>query len=92
MQWPDLVNAGLEAGASLFMLLNVRRLLRDKVVRGTDWRVMAFFTMWGGWNLFYYPVLGQWFSFYAGVSIAVANAVYLYLMLYYILQERKSDD
>jgi len=74
----------------IFLWLNVLRLYRDKLVRGWDWRVMVFFTVWGFWNLYYYPHLDQWLSFVAGAFIAVTNAVYLALALYYIRKERQS--
>lgn len=87
MQAPDLANALFEGGGGFIILLNVRRILRDKLVRGFDWRVMAFFTTWGLWNLFYYPHLGQWLSFAVGAWTTAANAVYLALMIYYIRKE-----
>ena len=89
LQLPDLTNAAFEVASSLFMLLNIRRLLKDKKVRGFDWRVMAFFVVWGDWNLYYYPHLDQWLSFAAGISIGLANTVYLALMIHYIRLERK---
>lgn len=52
---PDHVNALFEFGGGSILLLNVRRVLHDKLVRGVDWRVMGFFALWGLWNLFYYP-------------------------------------
>lgn len=88
MQWPDLINAAFEALGGFILLLNVRRILRDKLVRGADWRVMGFFTLWGMWNLFYYPHLGQWLSFAAGIWIAVVNTIYLALMIYYVQKEK----
>lgn len=84
---PDLANATFEGAASFFILLNVRRILRDKLVRGTDWRVMAFFAAWGYWNLFYYPYLGQWLSFAAGLGTVVTDTAYLALMIYYVRKE-----
>jgi hypothetical protein len=65
--------------------------MRDKLVRGVDWRATAFFTSWGAWNLYYYPHLGQTWSFGAGVFIGTVNLVYLCLMTYYIREERKND-
>lgn len=86
---PDLINAAFEALGTVFVGLNVLRLYRDKMVRGVDWRVMGFFTVWGLWNIFYYPHLGQWLSFAAGIGIAAANVVYLALLLYYIKKEKR---
>lgn len=87
MNFPDLINALFESAGGLFILLNIRRILRDKMVRGFDWRVMAFFTVWGYWNIFYYPYLGQWLSFVAGIGIVAMNSIYVTLMLYYIRKE-----
>ena len=87
MPWPDLANAAFEGLGGWMILLNVKRILHDKMVRGMDWRVLGFFTSWGFWNLFYYPHLGQWWSFWAGLFIVCANMLYLGLMLYYIKYE-----
>ncbi len=89
MMTPDLINAVFEGLGGFIILLNVKRIRKDKMVRGFDWRVMAFFTLWGLWNLFYYPHLGQWFSFAAGAWLVIVNAVYLSLMIYYIRKEKK---
>lgn len=83
MMWPDIVNGTLEACGALFIMLNVRRLLIDRQVKGVSWVAVTFFTVWGGWNLFYYPHLGQWLSFAGGIGVVVANAVWLALLLRY---------
>ena len=88
MPWPDLVNSLFEWGGALFMILNIRRLHHDKVVRGVDWRVTAFFTVWGFWNLYYYPALDQWLSFAATLGIVTGNTIYMGLMIYYIRKEK----
>lgn len=65
------------------IIRNCQVILRDKGVRGVDWRATAFFTAWGAWNLFYYPHLGQWLSFSGGLVIVAANAVWVSLALRY---------
>lgn len=87
---PDIINACFEGLGAFFVAINIRKILIDKIVRGYDWKVMAFFTFWGVWNLYYYPYLGQWFSFAAGVAIAVTNTIYLLLILYYIRKEHRN--
>lgn len=82
MTWPDTVNGILEACSALFVMLNVRRLLIDRQVKGISWVAVVFFTAWGGWNLFYYPHLGQWLSFVGGIAVVAANAVWLAILLY----------
>lgn len=80
---PDLINGLFEFVGSLMIWANVARILKDKEVKGIDWRVTGFFWVWGLWNLFYYPHLDQWWSFAGGVSIVVANTVWLALAWYY---------
>lgn len=80
---PDVINGSFELLGGLVIFQNVRRLLKDKQIRGVDWKVTAFFTAWGFWNLYYYPHLEQWFSFAGGVLIVLANVVWLALAIHY---------
>lgn len=89
MTWQDLINALYELGAGFAVLLHCRQLYKDKVVRGASWVATAFFFSWGIWNLYYYPHLNQWLSFFGGLAIASANFVWLGMMLYYIRRERR---
>jgi len=84
---PDAINALFQVLGAFIVLLNVYRVYRDKIVRGVDWRVTAFFVAWGLWNMYYWPHLGQWLSFWAGVAMTLSNLVYLGLMLFYITTE-----
>lgn len=83
MRWPDLVNAGFELLGGLLIWANVGRLRRDRMVRGVDWRVTAFFQAWGMWNVYFYPSLDQWASFTGGLVICAANSVWLYYAFRY---------
>jgi hypothetical protein len=80
---PDLVNGVFEAFGSLGVWGNVLALIKDKQVKGTRWWFAAFFTSWGFWNLYYYPHLGQWLSFWGGASMALANLVWVVLAIKY---------
>lgn len=80
---PDVVNGLFELLGGAAIWQNFRTLRRDKCVRGTDWKVTAFFTGWGVWNLYYYPALGQWFSFAGGLLIATGNLAWVALALKY---------
>lgn len=83
MSWADFVNAGFEAGMVPTIGLSVLTLHRDKRVAGIHWFQLAFVTAWGAWNLFYYPSLDQWASFWAGAGVFIINAWYTGAMLYY---------
>jgi hypothetical protein len=91
MTLPDLINGIFECSGGFFIALSIRRLHRDKKVRGVAWQPVAFFTTWGLWNLYFYPALDQWLSFAGGVLLVATNAVWLLQMLYYLRQEKAQD-
>ena len=79
----DQINGAFEAGLAVMLFLNLRRLMKDREVKGFDYKVVVFTTAWGIWNLFYYPALGQMFSFYAGIGVVSMNAAWLWLVWHY---------
>lgn len=79
----DVMNGVFELGGSLMGWMNVRKLLRDKSVKGVYWPTQVFFALWGWWNLYYYPSLDQWFSFLGGVFLVVGNTTWVVLALKY---------
>jgi hypothetical protein len=89
MQWPDLINGAFESSGAIFISLSIIKLWRDKRVRGVSWIHAGFFSAWGYWNLFYYPHLGQWLSFFGGIAIVLTNTFWMGQMLYYIKKECK---
>jgi ABC-type transport system involved in cytochrome c biogenesis permease subunit len=80
----DLINGMFEMVGALLLILNCRRLYLDKCVKGISIFPALFFTAWGFWNVFYYPALGQWFSFAGGLCIVIVNAVWLSMTMYYL--------
>lgn len=74
---PDLINATFELVGAVLCWRNAYQLYRDREVRGVYWPMYAFFAAWGVWNLFYYPALGQWFSFAAGVFLCAGNCAWV---------------
>lgn len=80
---PDLINGLFESIGGFFILLSVRQLYRDKQTRGLSlWHPM-FFLAWGMWNVAYYPMLNQWWSFIGGVGVAIANTIWVVMLIYY---------
>jgi len=88
LQIQDAVNGAFEIGGGFAIALSIRRLLRDQIVHGFHWGQLMFFTLWGVWNLYYYPHLDQWLSFVGGLGVVIANTVYLGLIMYYSLKEK----
>lgn len=83
MQLPDLINGGLELFGGVFSWLNTKQLLKDKEVRGVSLAPTAVFSLWGLWNLYYYPSLDQWASFSGGLVIVTSNLIWITLALKY---------
>lgn len=80
---PDLINGLFELFASVMVLNNCLRLYRDKCVMGVSIASTAFFFGWGVWNVYYYPAIGQPFSFYAGIAVCASNALWVAMMVFY---------
>lgn len=79
----DIINGMFEVFASVFILNHCAVLYRHKKVRGVSIISAVFFLVWGFWNLFYYPHLGQLASFYGGVFVCLANLVWISMMVHY---------
>lgn len=74
----DLINGLFEAFGAWSVWANVKRLRKDRDVKGTVWQFTIIWWLWGIWNLYYYgPALGQWFSEIAGAVLVAGNAVWL---------------
>jgi hypothetical protein len=82
-RWPDAVNGGFDLAGGAFAALNVYRVWRDRSVAGVSVTAGAFFAVWGYWNIFYYPHLGQWWSFAGGLTVTLANTAWVVLALRY---------
>lgn len=80
---PDLINGLFEFAGSFMLWANVMRLYRDKRTHGVTWYATGFFMVWGYWNLYFYPSVECWWSFYGGLSLVIANTIWLGQMLYY---------
>lgn len=77
---PDLVNGLFEFIGGVLLWLNVRRLWRDRRVAGVSPLPVVFWTAWGLWNLWFYPMVGCWWSFAGGLFVVAANAAWLVLL------------
>lgn len=80
---PDIINALFELGGTLAVLFSIIQALKERLIVGLSGLHVAFFTFWGVWNCFYYPHLGQWWSFAAGVAMTITNLTYATLWVKY---------
>ena len=80
---PDAINGGFEVFAGAFVLLSCFKCWKNKSAKGVSWVTVGFFALWGCWNLYFYPHLGQWLSFVGGISVFMANCLWVILLLKY---------
>jgi len=85
---PDITNALFELAGGYFTWINAWVLFKDKEIKGIYLPAWFFFTAWGVWNLFYYPALGQWYSFYAGIALVSGNVMWVSLAFKYAIWPR----
>lgn len=77
----DLVNGLVESVGAIFTWRNALAYQRVRRLEGVYWPTTAFFTLWGLWNLAYYPALSQWASFAGGVMLVLGNAAWVIMVL-----------
>lgn len=80
---PDHINGLFELIGGTLLILNCRRMYVDKEVKGVSIIPCVFFTSWGYWNLFFYPALNAWWSFYGAILVAITNSMWLGMVWYY---------
>lgn len=86
----DLINGTFELLGAPFILMSIIKLHKEKRVRGVSWIHVTFFSSWGFWNLYYYPHLNQWVSFFGGLALVLTNTFWLGQIIYYLRKERKN--
>lgn len=88
MSWQDTTNGLFELLGAAAIFGHVLRLLKDRAVAGVSITATAFFSLWGFWNLYYYPHLDQWASFAGGCCIVTGNCIWIAGMIYYSRKPR----
>lgn len=88
MQIIDVINGTFETLGCLAVGLSIRQLLRDRRVQGYHWGSLLYFTSWGYWNIYYYPALDQWVSAVGATATALANTIYLGMIIYFSRKRR----
>jgi len=87
----DMINGIFEIAAGILIWANCYRVYKDKQVKGVSLLAVSVFVLWGYWNLYYYPFLGQWLSFIGGIMVVTANTVWVGMMMYYVRKEKKRE-
>jgi len=86
---PDMINGCFQFFGGVLLFRNSWLLFKHKKVRGVSLLPTIFFSIWGFWNLFYYPYLKQMISFYAGITVVTANTLWIGLAIYYMIKWKR---
>lgn len=81
--WQDKINSLFLLSGATLGLINVRRVYLDKQVKGVSVWPTVVFTLWGVWDLYYFPTLGQWVSMGGSVCAVLVNSTWLGMVYYY---------
>jgi len=84
----DHINGCFEASGAVFNAWNCWVLFKHKQVRGTSIAASAFYTSWGIWNIAYYAVLSQWWSWSGGLALSTFSVLWLVLAIIYLYREK----
>lgn len=81
MNYSDLLNGLFEMVGAAALGMNVRSLWIHREIKGVHWAPVVFYTVWGLFNLFFYPANGLWISFYGGIAVMLVNVAWLALLI-----------
>lgn len=87
----DLINGGFETTGAILTFVSIHKLYHSKRTDGVSWMPILVFTLWGYWNLFYYPELGQWASLSGAVLMTFANSVWVAQIIHYRKREANGN-
>lgn len=79
----DTINSLFEVGGGCAMWYNVKKVLKDKKVKGFSWISSLLFLFWAGWNVNYYDVLKQYSSEVAALFLLTGQWSWTFLAWYY---------
>lgn len=84
----DIINALFELFGSIFLTMNCVRLYKDKTIKGVSIWPTTFYSSWGAWNLYFYPMTNNMLSFYAGILVFLSNTVWVCMACYYLRKHK----
>lgn len=83
MEHSDIINGMFELVSALFLIKNIKKLYKDKILKGVAISPTIFFTLWGFWNLYFYPHNNHPFSFLGGIALVLVNSAWVIMAIYY---------
>jgi len=87
----DFINGGFELCGGLMIIPSILNLLKTKSADGVALSTVTFFTIWGLWNIYYYPAMDQPLSAAAAMMLTAANMTWWALVFKYkVINKREA--
>ena len=85
----DKINAFFPLIGCFFVILNIKKMMKDKELKGSQWFSPLFFYTGQGINVYLLLTLKQWFSFVTGAMLLCCSLTWWSLMMYYKIRNKK---
>ncbi len=92
MDWFDITNGFFVIMGSIAIWFDVRQIIIDQGSAGIHPNVMAFFTMWSIWDIYYYIHIDQWVSLISQIPLTLGTLAWFLLMLFYNKKNKPNED
>jgi hypothetical protein len=83
MIYYDTINSLFEISAGFIFWFNIVEITIDKQVKGISFCACIYFLIWAYWNIYYYFSIGQTYSFWGAVFLAMPNTIWILLVMKY---------
>lgn len=85
----DTVNSIFVFAASIFYILNLYKLYKDKQVKGISIASLVFFSCWNIWTLIFFLSTDYIYTTISYVLVSIINIIYLSLLYYYYKKNKR---
>lgn len=84
----DFINSIFPFIGSIFVLFNIKEIIKDKEVKGVNLYTYLFFYTGYCWNIYFMYKLEQWYSFFGGILLFTFNLIWLLLAVNYKIKQK----
>jgi hypothetical protein len=88
----DMINGLFPFFGSIFVIMNIMKMRKDKELKGSHWFVPLFFYCGQLWGIYFMYTLHQWWSLSGSITMMTFNFIWYGTMLYYKFKEPKNDN
>lgn len=92
MMLVDQITGGFQFFASIFIMLNIRALLKSREMKGISLLTIVFYNLWDFWGVYMFYRIGNSYSMWTAVAITVVYTTWSCLVFYFTLSSKESPN